>query len=233
MFTKVISWAHAAKDGDLWVSMHRLRQQEFIERLAYDVCSDDGLEYDQYDTPAARYVVAYNNRRRVLGTIRLLPTLKPFMLKDLWPELLPADFQPSTEEWEASRIVVNSAEKLSTRNETILRLLLEAQHFGIENNIQNYLGVMYPAIWKAAIVKNGCTAVKIAQTMDGERVLESSHVPISRSIYHCVNARLQGQLGITHPNKIRDSRPNNQKHTYVFPPNAPQASKAEAIVLTS
>ena len=190
MFEKVISWADAVDDGDLWISMHQLRKQEFVDRLGYDVPEDDGLEYDQYDTPAARYAIAYNDDRRVIGTMRLTPTLKPYMLKDLWPELLPPAFVPNKSIREASRIVINKTDNMAVRKEALMRVLTVSQKFGIDNNISSFIGVMYPGIWRAAILRNGCPATKIAQIKQGDKTLQSGSVPVSEEAYRTMKNRI-------------------------------------------
>jgi acyl homoserine lactone synthase len=77
------------------------RHRVFVERLGWQL---HGLEFDQFDRADTVYVVARSGRGRVIGCARLLPTLRPYLLADVFPELLhgmPAPRCPKV--WELSR----------------------------------------------------------------------------------------------------------------------------------
>src|ERR1700716_3981750 len=83
--------------------MFRLRHEVFKERLAWEVGSQNGRERDMFDDLDPVYIVCEEGND-VLGSWRLLPTTKPYMLKDVFPELLygmPAPEAPDV--WEISR----------------------------------------------------------------------------------------------------------------------------------
>lgn len=85
----VTSWARAHIDKGAWVAQHVLRHQIFIDRMAYNVRTGDGLEYDQFDTPEARYVVIMDrDYGSALACVRLVLTPMPTMVQALWPSLL-------------------------------------------------------------------------------------------------------------------------------------------------
>ena len=86
--------------------MHRLRHRVFKERMQWDVRSINGLEFDTYDELDPTYLLAGDGV--VEGTWRILPTDGPYMLRDVFPELLgvpPAPDSPSI--WETSRFAVD------------------------------------------------------------------------------------------------------------------------------
>ena len=108
--------------------MFRLRHEVFKERLDWEVGSAAGKERDMFDDLDPVYIVC-ENAGEVLGSWRLLPTTRPYMLKDVFPELLygmPAPEAPDV--WEISRFAVSKRvatnESLGTIN-TITNLLLE------------------------------------------------------------------------------------------------------------
>ena len=70
-------------------SMFRLRYDTFKVRLGWDVeTTDEGHEIDCFDRlPEAQYIIA-KGPSEIDGCWRLLPTLGPNMLADVFPELL-------------------------------------------------------------------------------------------------------------------------------------------------
>ena len=95
--------------ADILDSMYRLRSAAFSERLGWDVRSVGGREYDTFDDVDPTYMVVRDRSRPnfALGCWRLLPTTGPYMLRDVFPELLdgaPAPADPRV--WEISRYAV-------------------------------------------------------------------------------------------------------------------------------
>jgi len=88
-------------------SMFRLRHEVFGERLAWDVGSTAGRERDLFDELDPVYIVCEQDGE-VLGSWRLLPTTGPYMLKDVFPQLLHGTPPPiATDVWEISRFAVS------------------------------------------------------------------------------------------------------------------------------
>lgn len=99
----------------------RLRKAVFIDRLAWPLYVHEGLEFEQYDTVHAVYVIAHDGSK-VLGGARLLPTthqmgsgrlVYSYMIRDASRRLLPGlpanlcDVAPPVCEtsWELTRLV--------------------------------------------------------------------------------------------------------------------------------
>lgn len=88
-------------------SMYRLRSDVFHKRLGWDVRVEDGREHDWFDLIGPHYVVAHDSASRALGCCRLLPTLGPNMLRDIFPELLDGAAAPASASiWEVSRFAL-------------------------------------------------------------------------------------------------------------------------------
>lgn len=105
-----ITTARAGEHGlgaPLLDSMYRLRSDVFHRRLGWDVRIEDGREHDWFDLIGPHYVVAHDNTSRALGCCRLLPTLGPNMLRDIFPELLDGAPAPASASiWEVSRFAL-------------------------------------------------------------------------------------------------------------------------------
>lgn len=88
-------------------SMYRLRSDVFHKRLGWDVRVEDGREHDWFDLIGPHYVVAHDGDSRALGCCRLLPTLGPNMLRDIFPGLLDGAPAPASASiWEVSRFAL-------------------------------------------------------------------------------------------------------------------------------
>jgi acyl homoserine lactone synthase len=87
-------------------AMFRNRAETFGERLGWDVTVKGGYERDVFDDANPLYLVSvdpYTNK--YWGSLRLLPTTGPNMLRDVFPFLLDeGEFIESATIWESSRI---------------------------------------------------------------------------------------------------------------------------------
>ncbi|MFT3803135.1 MAG: acyl-homoserine-lactone synthase [Burkholderiaceae bacterium] len=88
---------------DMMDGLARFRYRVFVEMLGWDLPCSDGLELDQFDREDTVYLVA-RNASGVVGTARLLPTHRPYLLGEVFPQLtggrpVPADASV----WELSR----------------------------------------------------------------------------------------------------------------------------------
>lgn len=82
----------------------RYRHKVFVQKLGWQLRCENALEYDQYDRDDTVYVVAQNDTGDIVGTARLLPTTRPYLLGEVFPQLLNGLPPPSSAEiWELSR----------------------------------------------------------------------------------------------------------------------------------
>ncbi|MEA3119179.1 MAG: acyl homoserine lactone synthase [Paraburkholderia sp.] len=95
---------------DLDAALAQYRHQVFVEQLGWDLpCAGSRYERDQYDRPDTIYVVARDESGEICGCARLLPTVKPYLLREVFPFLLAPDM-PAPEAcdvWELSRFAAN------------------------------------------------------------------------------------------------------------------------------
>ncbi|MBX3712490.1 MAG: GNAT family N-acetyltransferase [Lysobacter sp.] len=91
-------------------SMYRLRSEVFHERLGWDVRVEHGREHDWFDLIGPHYLVAHEDGTQALGCCRLLPTLGPNMLRDIFPSLLDGRVAPASPTiWEVSRFAISAS----------------------------------------------------------------------------------------------------------------------------
>lgn len=88
----------------LYDELSSYRHEVFVEHLGWDLDTPEGIEQDQFDRQDTVYVVARNDDGNINGCARLLPTTKPYLLGEVFPELLNGLAPPSSPEiWELSR----------------------------------------------------------------------------------------------------------------------------------
>lgn len=88
--------------------MYRMRTTVFSDRLGWDVRVVNGREIDRFDNEDPLYLLSINEQTGDLqGSVRLLPTTGPNMLRDVFPVLLHGEIVESPLIWESSRFAIN------------------------------------------------------------------------------------------------------------------------------
>jgi len=101
---KIVSGNQADLSPSLYADLGCYRHEVFVELLQWDLNTPEGIEQDQFDRQDTVYVVARNDEGRINGCARLLPTTKPYLLGEVFPELLNGLTPPSSSDvWELSR----------------------------------------------------------------------------------------------------------------------------------
>ena len=119
MQTTTLSFANLHNHGELFANMLRARRELFIVHNKWKLPEAMGMEYDQYDTPASRWVVVHDDMGRVMAGNRLTPTtttcgIYSYMIRDaqrgllntIPSNLLYKDAPVSDTIWESSRLFV-------------------------------------------------------------------------------------------------------------------------------
>lgn len=113
-----LSFSNLHHHGELMIDYLRARRETFIDAKGWDLPQEDGMEFDQYDTPYARWIVLHEFGE-VLAGVRLIPTnrtcgLHSYMIRDAQLGLLPTipsdllymEAPTKSYIWEATRLFV-------------------------------------------------------------------------------------------------------------------------------
>ncbi len=142
--------------GQALSSQYELRYKSFIKRQAWGLSEWEGMEYDIYDNPATTYLVWQDKNGTVRGTSRLIPTNRPYMIKDLWPESVDKIKLPNSSKiWEGSRFCVDSQICNSLRELIIKEIVCAYLEYAISHEIKAIIGMMPIGIWRSVFIKNG------------------------------------------------------------------------------
>jgi len=80
------------------------RHQVFVQRLGWPLTSRAGLEADQFDRSDTLYIGIEDEQGHIAGCARLLPTTQPYLLAEMFPQLLNGLPPPRDARiWELSR----------------------------------------------------------------------------------------------------------------------------------
>ena len=151
MEVATLSFANIHNHGELFANLLRARRQSFIERNRWDLPEAMGMEYDQYDTPASRWI-AVHEMGIVRAGIRLTPTtarcgIYSYMIRDAQRGLLdtiPSDLlyeeAPVCQTvWESSRVFVSQTTPHSARARVHAQLIGEmtkaARELGVDVDV--------------------------------------------------------------------------------------------------
>jgi hypothetical protein len=112
-------------------AMFRNRAETFSDRLGWEVEVKNGHERDIFDNANPLYLVSVDpDTEEYWGSLRLLPTTGPNMLRDIFPQLLDGEYIESATIWESSRIcaaaVAGQPERSRSRVNYVLSELIWA-----------------------------------------------------------------------------------------------------------
>ena len=154
MQATTLSFQNLHKHGELFTNMLRARHETFIQHNKWDLPEVDGMEYDQYDTPASRWI-AVHELGQVLAGVRLTPTttrcgIYTYMIRDaqlglldtipndlLWQE---APVAPHV--WESSRVFVSRDVPSKLRLRVQISLIAEMVRAARELGATSVLGII-------------------------------------------------------------------------------------------
>lgn len=192
----VIDRHNAHQYPDLLEGMFRLRSRVFRDRLNWDVEVTDGMERDRFDDENPVYVVHTDRQgKRVLGSLRLLPTTGPTLLADMFSDTIPdAAGLSSPTIWECTRFCLDDTLlKRGNGDEVVMAsavLFAALGDIALAAGIQSYLA-NFDATMHRLYRRIGCEVEVLGRTDRYGRAVFLGLFPVSESILTRVKARLQ------------------------------------------
>jgi acyl homoserine lactone synthase len=177
MKTTTLSFENMHNHGELFANLFRARKQSFIVQNNWDLPEANGMEYDQYDTPASRWI-AVHQFGEVLAGIRLTPTtarcgIYTYMIRDaqkgllesIPQELLYSEAPIAPHIWESSRVFVSQNVPSNMRMRVQANLMGEMISAARTLGATQILGLV-PAVWSRWIASLGLDAEAAGPQMD-------------------------------------------------------------------
>lgn len=125
--------------------VYRLRHDTFIDRLGWEINSENGMERDSFDDLNPYHIAIHDQQGDVSGCWRALPTTGDYMLRSVFPELLQGEAVPEGEHiWEISRFAVRKESAKAVKGYSgglTLDMIRSLFQFAQANNVQHYVAV--------------------------------------------------------------------------------------------
>lgn len=140
---EVVTAGNRQRFADALENMHRDRKTVFVDQLGWNVPVRDGLyEIDQYDTEDAVYlIVPDESGRGHLGSVRLLPSTRPHLLAEVFPELCAEGVPTGEEVWEITRLCTRPG--LENARPVRQQIMLAITEFALMHGVRRYTCVTH------------------------------------------------------------------------------------------
>ncbi len=185
-----VTWETSHRFGDALVSQHRLRHRVFVERHGWKLPTHNGMEYDQFDTPAAAYLIWRDEDNEARGAARLIPTNRPYMMRELWPQLIierPLPESPNV--WEGTRLCVDRGVTGQLRRHIIAEILCGCLEFGLKNGIEYYIILAPVVVLQGTYGRAGCSIELLGPETEIEGdVVAAAKCLVSQDILYAVRS---------------------------------------------
>lgn len=128
------------------------RKRLFVDLFGWDVPVVDGLfEIDQFDTEGTVYIVCANADGAHEASIRLMPSTRPHMLRDIFAHLCPFGVPVGPTIWESTRLCLPQRHGAVRRRELRNRLISAMVDFALGRGITCLTGVLPEAFRKEVL----------------------------------------------------------------------------------
>lgn len=124
--------------------LFKLRKSVFVDRLGWNLKTENNLEIDEFDHCEAHYILIISNQsRKVIGGVRLTPIISPNLTMDIFSNMINSDLMPKLNPsiWESSRFFISSTneEEKGVIRKYTCELFYGMIKYGIMNNFQMIL----------------------------------------------------------------------------------------------
>lgn len=197
MQSTIMSFRNVHHHGALFANFFEGRFRSFIEHKAWELPEEDGMEFDQYDTPQSRWIAVHDEGSdEVLGGFRLTPTTAAcghysYMIRDAQRDLLDGSIPANLlwEEapvdpkvWECTRVFVDhgvaQARRRSLHMQMVRVMMNAARDVGCE-----YLVALTDANWTRWYGRCGLVADAIGPIMEiGDGMFQCVSIDVRKSM---------------------------------------------------
>ena len=172
-------------------SMHRDRKKIFVDQLKWDIPVVDGqFEIDQFDTSDAIYLLDLDaERRRHLGSVRLLPSTGPHLLGSVFPYLCDKGVPVGDDIWEITRLCTAPSKDVEPRP-VRRRIATALCEFGLLYGINKYTCVAHVQ-WLSSLLAVGWECEPLGEPRQvGNEVIGAMSIGITPATLQMFRGRM-------------------------------------------
>ena len=121
--------------------MYRIRHRVYVDKRGWkDLTQEDKREVDQFDNEDALYLLRLDDEGRVSAGIRLIPTTKPHLMRDVFPHIVTWGRIPNSEQvYEITRYFVSDdITDMNEINKASGALLIALFEYGFAKGLTHY-----------------------------------------------------------------------------------------------
>ena len=163
-------------DIDMLEKAYRFRHRFFVEHMKWEALRKaDGREIDQFDTDSAVHVIGLDDQGSVYSYSRLLPTMEPHLLSDVYPELLQGADEPigpTIWEWTRASVDPNRREGSRGADMATIQMSLGAVEACLKLGI-THLSVQTHPMLLSRLIELGwkCEPLALPMKIEGSQVV--------------------------------------------------------------
>ena len=140
------------------IEFMKLRHRVFNEQQRFDMPVWRGMEHDEYDTPAATYLLAVEGKR-MLGGLRLVPTkyerYEGSMLANKFSCLVDGDVPSGKNIYEGTRFVVCPNRSPGQQDIVKDHLVVGLMEFALSIHAASVIAMMRALVWSSLFENRG------------------------------------------------------------------------------
>jgi N-acyl-L-homoserine lactone synthetase len=184
----LISGQNRHEYADLLDQMHLLRGSQFFDRRKWRVTVENGRERDAFDDLEPLYCVVSDGHGKLLASTRVLMTMGPHMLADVFPDVMGGE-EPLRHPlaWEVSRFCVDTKSAKETSSDgvnTVTRELLHCLFTAAHKSGITDLVAVHDVFMERILKRAGCEMSRLGPIVlydDGLKTM-GSHFEVSQRI---------------------------------------------------
>jgi acyl homoserine lactone synthase len=147
-------------------SMHRLRHALYRKGANWQLPEEEDMEFDEFDTLAARYLVGIDEAGCIRAQSRMIPCDRPYMLATMWPELAQMVPLPRTaRDAEGSRTGVDVTLPKDEYRRWFAKLLIANVEWAVKEGIERLSFVTYQRVAEKSLEGAGLDVTYYGPTM--------------------------------------------------------------------
>jgi N-acyl-L-homoserine lactone synthetase len=144
------------------------RKRLFIDLFGWDLPVVEGrFEIDQFDAADTVYIICADTEGAHEASIRLMPTTRPHMLAELFPNLCPQGVPVGPTIWESTRLCLPQRHGASRRRELRNMLISAMVDFALARGIDRLTGVL-PDSFRKEVLAMGWAAEPLGPAVRAE-----------------------------------------------------------------
>ncbi|MEL6522219.1 MAG: acyl-homoserine-lactone synthase [Pseudomonadota bacterium] len=195
----VIECASATANRRDLEDFFRFRHRIFTDQLGWDTpnfAQNAGMEIDDFDDGSAVYMFHRDESGQIVAGLRLLQTMKPYLLGDRFGNMVDGAVPRAPNLFEVTRLAVDPDAARKHGASTLLRLLVWGlMEYGLKRSVAGYVSLSYLAM-ERLLRNSGCRFRRLGAPVpiDG-RASVALRFEVGQDIRDCCAAALEIGFG--------------------------------------